>query len=147
MLKVPKRLHKFPYDQLRAKHWSIKWSANGVMASHRGESNRPGYDCIWDIVFTCACEDKGIDTAHVINNSSLVSDYCVYFKRWPQNCSGFNARKLRPPWLMADLALLGANILWQTRLIYLDSSERREVTTYIQDVFTFDTEWGKWSGV
>lgn len=84
--------------------------------------------------------------AHMSNNSSLVSDYCVYFKRRPQNCSGFNARKRRPPWLRTDLALLDANILWQTRLIYLDSSERREVTTYIQDVFTFDTEWGKRSG-
>lgn len=83
------------------------------------------YMCMW------RQRDRQI-SAHVINNSSLVSDYCVYFKRWPQNCSGFNARKLRPPWLMADLAPLDANVLWQTRLIYLDSSERREVTTYIQ---------------
>lgn len=105
-------------------------------------------------VYTCTWRqrDRRI-SAHVIDYSAQVSDYCVYFKRWPQNRSGLNARKLRPAWLTADLALLDANIVSHTWLIYLHSNKRREATTYIKHVFTFDrfqavtaTKWGRRAG-
>lgn len=36
---------------------------DGVYIKERGERIRPGYDCIWDMVFTCACGDKKIDNS------------------------------------------------------------------------------------
>lgn len=104
------------------------------------------------MVFTRAHGDKGIDESlHTWSIIALRSPITVFTLNADlKTASGLNARKLRPAWLTADLALLDANIVSHTWLIYLHSNERREATTYIKHVFTFDrfqavtaTKWGR----
>lgn len=107
------------------------------------------------MVFTRAHGDKGIDESlHTWSIIALRSPITVFTLNADlKTASGLNARKLRPAWLTADLALLDANIASHTWLIYLHLNERREATTYIKYVFTFDrfqavtvTKWERRAG-